>query len=594
MSLIFLSSRFKGSEMNGTNKANISFKAQFARILFAGWMVFILGMGAACQKKSETVLLKIGLPEEPKSLNVWLASDGNSRKILSQIYQPLYTRDPKTLKIIPWLALEDPVFNEEDLSYTIKLRDAKWSDGSKFTSDDVVFTGKLILDFKLPRYASKWDMIKKIDAIDDRTLVFYLKAPSAIFLSRVLTTPIVARKEWEPIASMAQKTGKPLLTLQNHIVKTPLGTGPFMLAEYKKGAYVHMKKNPFFFGTDKKISHYILGPFVDGILFKIYGTSDVAILALKKGDIDMFWWDIQPGYIKDLKKQSNIRVFLNQKSALYYMGFNLRRPPFDDKILRQAIATLINKEFILTRILQDYGSPMRSIIPSGNTFWYNPNGRQYGEGLDNRERFRRAYVLLKKAGYTWDIEPVISAGGISEGQGIHLPNGKLMDNFVILTPPADYDPKRAFAGMMIQEWIRKIGLPAFARPMSFNSLVDRVKGNHDFDAFILGYGKLDLDPDYLRAFFYSGYDKPRGWNMSGYNNPVFDEIAEKQQSLVDEEKRKKIIWEMQAILMEDLPYIPLYNPHILEAVFTERFNGWVENVDGIGNIWSLCMVKKNY
>jgi len=579
--------------MNHKKTATRKLKRCLTHLLSTGLAIIILGMGLSCQKKDETDLLKIGLPEEPKSLNVWLASDGNSRKILSQIYQPLYTREPKTLKIIPWLAREQPVFNEEKLTYTVKLRAAKWSDGTDFTSGDVVFTRKLLLDFKIPGYASKWSVVKKLDAIDDHTLIFHLKNPSAIFLSRVLTTPIVSKKEWEQIADKAQKTKKPLRALQNHTIEKPLGTGPFMLAEYKKGAYVYMKKNPYFFGTGKKISNYTLGPYVNRILFKIYGTSDVAILALKKGDIDMFWWEIQPGYIKDLESQPDIKVFLNEKSALYYMGFNLRKPPFDDKVLRQAIATLIDKKFILTRILQNYGSPMHSIVPSGNTLWYNPNVRQYDVGQKNEDRFKTAVEMLKKAGYTWDKEPVISGDGIVEGQGIRLPDGKPMDNFIILTPPADYDPKRAFAGMMIQEWLRKIGMPAFARPMSFNSLLDRVKGKHDFDAFILGYGKLDLDPDYLRTFFHSENDKPRGWNMSGYNNPDFDEIARQQIMVVDEEKRKQLIWEMQTILMEDLPYIPLYNPHILEAVSKKKFNGWVEEVDGIGNIWSLCMVKKN-
>ncbi len=579
--------------MSTLKKYHRLFISCFKPFLFTGLVILILTTILSCKEKHETNLLRIGLPEEPKSLNLWLGSDANSRKILSQIYQSLYTRDPKTLKIIPWLAKEDPVFNKENLSYTVKLRSAKWSDGTDFTSGDVVFTRKLFLDFKIPRYASKWKSIKKIDVIDDHTLVFYLKKPSAIFLSRVLTAPMVSKKEWAHIASQAKKTKKPLRALQNHIIEKPLGTGPFILDEYRKGAYVYMKKNPHFFGTGKKIANHVLGPYVDSILFKIYGTSDVAMLALKKGDIDMYWWDIQPGYVKELKAQPNIKVFLNKKSALYYMGFNLRKPPFDDKMLRQAIATLINKDFILTRILQNYGSPMNSIIPSGNTFWHNPNVRQYGEGLDTKSRFKTAYDVLKKAGYTWDKEPVISDNEILAGQGIHLPNGKLMENFVILTPPADYDPKRAFAGMMIQEWIRKMGLPAFARPMSFNSLLDRVKGKRDFDAFILGYGKLNLDPDYLRAFFYSKYDKPRGWNMSGYKNPYFDKIAKRQRSVIDDEKRKKIIWEMQAILMEDVPYIPLYNPHILEAVFKERFKGWVEKVGGIGNIWSLCMVKQN-
>ncbi|MCK5837944.1 MAG: ABC transporter substrate-binding protein [Desulfobacula sp.] len=326
-------------------------------------------------------------------------------------------------------------------------------------------------------------------------------------------------------------------------------------------------------------------------LYKIYGTSDVAILALKKGEIDYYWWDIQPGYLKDLKKQDNIKLFFNKKSALYYMGFNVRKLPFSDKKLRQAIATLISKEFILTRILQDYGTSMHSIVPSGNHFWYNPNVEKYGYGQSPEEKIKAAYEILKSAGYTWEKPPVDDQGNIVKASDIRLPSGDPMEDFVILTPPADYDPKRAFAGTMIQEWLRNIGMPAFARPMSFNSLIDTVKGKREFDAFILGYGKLNLDPDYLRAFFHSKNDRTRGWNMSGYQNPVFDKIADEQRSIIDVEQRKKMIWEMQTILMEDVPYIPLYNPNIIEAVCTDRFTGWIEKVNGIGDIWSLCVIK---
>lgn len=545
----------------------------------------------SCQKYQEKTFLKIGLPEEPRSLNLWLGTDANSRKILSLIYQPLYHRDPQTLEIIPWLARENPVFDKQALTYTIKLRKAKWSDGSDFTSQDVLFTRQLFFDFKIPRYYSKWKIIKKLEAPDDHTLVFHLKKPSAIFMSRVMTAPIVSRKEWENVAKEALTKEKPLRSLQGHLVEMPLGTGPFTLAEYKKGAYIHMQENQYFFGRGLRIGNSWLGPYVKDLLFSIYGTSDVAILALKKGDIDFYWWDIQPGYIKDLKKQPNIDLYFNKKSALYYLGFNLRKPPFDDKVLRQAIATVIDKDFILTRILQNFGTPMHSIVPSGNRFWHNPDVRKYGLGKDHDQRIKISYEMLTKAGYSWEVPPVDGDSNIVTPSGIRLPSGEKIEKFVILTPPADYDPKRAFAGTMIQEWLREIGLQAFARPMAFNSLLDTIKGKHEFDAFVLGYGKLNLDPDYLRAFFYSKNDKPRGWNMSGYNNPAFDKIADIQRTLIDREKRKEIIWQMQEILLEDIPYFPLYNPHIIEAVFNEKFTGWVAKVDGIGNMWSLCVVK---
>ncbi|MCP4021189.1 MAG: ABC transporter substrate-binding protein [Desulfobacteraceae bacterium] len=560
-------------------------------IMLAGFFILLSGILTSCGKASNVQILKIGLPEEPKSLNVWLGTDANSRKILSQIYQPLYTRDPKTLKIIPWLAKEDPVFDEAAMTYTVSLREAKWSDGSDFTSDDVAFTKQIFFDFKIPRYYSKWKIIKKIETPDKHTVVFYLKKPSAIFLSRVLTAPMVSRKEWESVVKQAKQAEKPLRALQDHLVEKPLGTGPFVLFENKKGSYLHMKRNPHFFGSKKTIAGLTLGPYVENLLFKIYGTSDVAILALKKGDIDMYWWNIQPGYIKELKEQKNIRVFLNKKSALYYMGFNVRKPPFDDVNLRRAIAALIDKDFILTRILENYGTAMHSIIPSGNHFWHNPDVVKYGYGLSNDDRIKKAYEILKKAGYTWDVPPVDKTGNLVKAEGIKLPDGTPMEKFMILTPPSDYDPKRAFAGIMIQEWLKDMGMQVFARPMAFNSLIDTVKGKRDFNAFILGYGKLNLDPDYLNAFFNSKNDKPRGWNMSGYKNIEYDKIANEQRSVVDVDKRKAMIWKMQEMIMQDVPYIPLYNPHIIEAVCTDRFEGWLEKVDGIGNIWSICLVK---
>ena len=107
-------------------------------------------------------VIKIGVVEEPKTLNIWLASDSWSRKVLSQIYHPLYIREPKNLKLIPWLAEEEPIYDEATLSYTIKLRKAKWSDGSEFTSEDVAFTGDVIKAFGVPRYYSSWKFVKKI------------------------------------------------------------------------------------------------------------------------------------------------------------------------------------------------------------------------------------------------------------------------------------------------------------------------------------------------------------------------------------------------------------------------------------------------
>jgi len=567
------------------------------RFQYSGFlMTLILALLAAsilagCSEKDPAGMLRLGLSEEPRTLNIWLASDANSKKILSKIYQPLYQHHPETLELIPWLASDMPEYDEASVSYTVRLREVRWSDGTELTSSDVAFTAGLIKEFRIPRHYSRWKFVSRIETPDKRTVQFFLKRPKAIFRTRSLTIPIVQEKEWDAVVRHARTREKPLAELLNHKVESPIGTGPFILKEWREGAYLHMVRNPHFFGTGHTIAGRRLGPFITDVVVKIFGTSDVAILALKKGSIDMFWWGIQPGYLEDLRNQEDIRIFFSEKSALYFMGFNLRKPPFDDPHLRRAIATLIEKNFIISRILQGFGTEMYSIIPPGNRYWYYPDVEKYGAKLDREARIRKAYEILTRAGYTWEEPPIDDSGEIVPARGLRLPNGEPMKRFTILTPPADYDPHRAISGLMIQEWLRDIGMPAFSRPMAFSSLLQQVKGRHDFDTFILGYGRLSMDPDYLRIFFLSANDKPRGWNMSGYRNPKFDQLATESSQAMDLEKRQALIREMQEIVLRDVPYYPIYDPLLIEAVRTDRFTGWVEMLEGIGNIWSLTQLK---
>lgn len=555
-------------------------------------LLFLLLFVLSCSEKAGVHFLKIGLPEEPGTLNIWLASDANSKKILSLIYQPLYLRDPDTLTLIPWLAAGEPEFEPETISYTVRLKSARWSDGSEVTSEDVAFTGYLIKEFRVPQYFSRWKFIEKIETPDKHTVRFYLKEPQAIFLTRTLTTPIVQKKEWMQVAQRAKGQQKPLRTLLNHKVEKPIGCGPFVLEEWRRGTYLHLRKNKYFFGSRRRINGHMLGPFVDDILFKINGASDVFIQALQKGDIDMIWQGIQPRYIGDLaQQQRDIRLFFSGKSAVYFMGFNVRKAPFNDVSLRRAAAVLIDKEFIVSRILHGYGTRMDSIVPPQNRYWFSPKVPRYGRGLTREERIKKAYQILHQAGYTWMKPPVDQNGKVVQGRGIRLPDGRRMQKFTILIPPENYDSHRAISGTMIQKWFGEMGMEANTRSMPFGSLLKQVKGRHEFDAVILGYGKLSLDPDYLRNFFHSANDKHQGWNMSGYKNPEFDRIAEKSSSEMNSDRRQKLIWKMQEIIMADVPYIPIYNPDLIEAVRTDKFSGWVKTLGGIGNIWSFCQVK---
>lgn len=305
----------------------------------------------------------------------------------------------------------------------------------------------------------------------------------------------------------------------------------------------------------------------------------------------MFWWGIQAGYLEDLKKAEDIRIFSNEKSALYYLGLNVRKPPLNDVHFRRAIATLIDKDFIRSRLLQGQGIKMNALVPPGNRYWHNPDVTVYGDGLSRGDRISRAHAILKAAGYGWQTPPVDDSGKVVKGKKIMDPQGKSITNITILTPPADYDPMRAQAGIFIQEWLRALGIPALAKPIAFSSLSEQVQVRREFDAFIHGYGNLSLDPDYVRSFFHSRYDRSRGRNTSGYSNVEFDRISDESAVTMDKEMRRDRLFQMQQIISRDVPWIPLYNPNTIEAVRSDRFTGWVDMPVGIGNWWSFCLLK---
>ena len=536
-------------------------------------------------------ILRIGLLQEPKISNVWSASDFWSRKVLDQFYQSLYIREPNNMKLVPWLAKGDPVYNPADRSYTVHLKPAKWSDGSELTSEDVAFTGKFIKEFRVPHFYSNWSFIQKIEALSKRTVRFYLKEPKAIFLSRTLTTPVVQKREWLQVVESVRKTKKSRDKVLAYSVERPVSSGPFVLKHWKEGGSLFLERNRYFFGKGQTIGGQVLGPHIDGILFKIFPNSEAAVSALKNGGIDMFWRGIPPGYLEELLENQSIEFYLNERSALYFLGFNVRKRPFSDINFRRAVATLIDRDYLVTKLLKYNAVKMYSIVPPGNTFWYNADVPKYGEGLSREERLRRAYEILKNAGYTWEVPPVDLNGNLDEGEGIIMPDGRPMEEITILTPTADYDPQRFKAGMMTEKWLREIGIPANTKAMDFRALIHRIKDRHQFDLFILGYGNLSLDPDYLRSFFHSRNDKIGSWNMSGYRNPVYDKIADESARAMQPETRRELIWKMQHIIMQDVPYFPLYNPKLIEGVRKDRFRGWVEMLGGIGNMWSFCQIR---
>ena len=355
-----------------------------------------------------TDYLKVAILKEPKNLNPFQASDAWTKKVIQLIYQPLYLVDTDTQTLTPWLAKDLPVYDADNMIITFHLREMKWDDGSDFSADDVVFTGEILKKFHIPRYYAYWEFVEKIVALDKTTVRITLKKPMAVFPRRTLSTWIVQKKKWEPLIRDAEKKltesggiqgteATALLEaskiIETHKVEEPTGLGPFKFASRKKGNYILLVKNDHFFGQGMTISGRTLGPYIDGVMFKIFEALPAATLALQEGQIDFLWKGISQSFVKDLVPNPDISVPMTLEQGYRYLGFNLRKYPMSDPAFRHAVAYLINKNFIVKRILHDHGQRLDTFVPPSNTFYYDSGTPIYGEGMGRKQRTRKPLIF---------------------------------------------------------------------------------------------------------------------------------------------------------------------------------------------------------
>ena len=144
-----------------------------------------------------------------------------------------------------------------------------------------------------------------------------------------------------------------------------------MVTEYENGAYAEsndrLDYEATFYGDAEgaKTLEYEVGPHVDTALFSIYGNQDAAILALTNGDIDYLFnpLGVEKGFQDRIRSANDLTIVSNADNGMFYLGFNTRKTPMSFKEFRQAVATIIDKEFVSQTILQDSTIPMYSVVP---------------------------------------------------------------------------------------------------------------------------------------------------------------------------------------------------------------------------------------
>ncbi len=542
-----------------------------------------------------------------------------------------------TFTLVPFVAAEmPPPLTEENGKWvtTIKMRqDVTWSDGTPFTAEDVAFTANTILKFGF--VSGNWqqwydgNFLESVEAADTYSVkyIYHTKPGLARHENGTLQAPLLSKAYWEPIVNEAaapidalgaSPAADALTAAQTEAQKTLTGhvpdgeplAGAFTLQKWETGAFMELKARGDYFYKGLKYKGYNngayedttgfksgtpegdpvvdaeVGPFVDSVIYTIYGSQDAAILALKNGEVDFVLnsLGLQRGLWLSVQNDQNLSAISNPTNGFRYLSFNNRRRPMNDCAFRQAVAVLIDKEFVTGTILQGIAYPVYTFVPEGNKAWFFADTPKLGEGLDREHRVALATAILEGAGYKWegDQKPAWDADNrqVTPAGRLIMPDGTPVPPLNMLAPSPGYDPLRSTFAIWIETWLNEFGIPLKANLAGFNVIVPKIFSEQDFDMYILGWS-LSVFPSYLRDFFSEEQAALEGNNAGGYINKEFEDASAGLLTCETLEACKELSDKIQILLGTELPYVLLFDTGILEAYrsanvtypYTEQLSG---------------------
>jgi peptide/nickel transport system substrate-binding protein len=460
-----------------------------------------------------------------------LASDSASSEINGLVYSSLVRYD-KDLKIEGELA-ESWEISADNLTITFHLRPGvTWHDGTPFTAEDVLFTYRLYIDPKTPTaYAEQYRQVATAEVLDPTTFRVSYRQP----LAKALIS-------WGELSVLPRHLLEGEDVTKSPLARHPVGTGPFRFVEWKPGEKIVLEANPDYFEGR---------PYLDRVVYRIIPDESTMFLELQAGGLDTMGLNpIQ--YQAQTDSPAFKRQFVKYRYPAFaytYLGYNLNRPLFQDKRVRQALSYAINKKEIIEGVLLGLGQESTGPYKPG-TWPYNAAVKRYPYDPE------RARTLLAEAGWT-----------DSDGDGILDKDGKPFA-FTIVTNQGN--DQRVKSGEIIQRRFREIGVDVKLRVIEWASFLNEFINPGNFDATILGW-TVPIDPDGYNVW-HSSKTGPRELNFVGFKNAEVDELLEKGRRTLETAERKQYYDRFQEILAEEQPYTFLYVPDALPVV-ANRFQG---------------------
>jgi peptide/nickel transport system substrate-binding protein len=441
------------------------------------------------------------------------------------------------VETLPFLAEPAVLFSLRD--------DVRWHDGEPFTSRDVVFTYRAIMDDATasPRKPD-FLYILRIETPDAHTVRVVYRKPYSPALSSWMIGMLPAHL----------LEGKPQEWWANNFNRHPVGTGPFRFDAWKTNEYVRVVRNPDYFDAP--------GPWLDSIVFRVLPDQLSLRLAFETRQVD--FWAVDPWAVGHFQEDKRFDLFSAPSSSYTYVGWNLRRPIFQDERVRQALAHAVNVPEMVKYILYGHGEQSTGIF-TPKMWFFDPRIKPFAYDPE------KARQLLAEAGW----KP--GKDGILEKDG---------ERFAFTLITNNGNEIRRDIATLVQDDLKKLGIEVKIELYEWAVFLKNFINKGSFDAMVLGWA---LGPDYDQyQIWHSSQSNPEQLNVVNYRNPTVDKLLVEIRQEYNRGKIIDLAGNLQGTIYRDQPYLFLYVPQGTSVMWKDSYR--IRRPDGEGG-WITTPVE---
>jgi ABC-type transport system substrate-binding protein len=437
----------------------------------------------------------------------------------------------------------EPVSFFAEPQVVFKLRkNVRWHDGTPFTSRDAAFTYRAIMDDATasPRKPD-FDLILQVETPDEHTFrVTYRKPYSPALESWMISLLPAHLLEGKPSSWWAQNFNR-----------TPVGTGAFRFAEWKTNEFIRVERNPDYFDAP--------GPWLDGIVYRFMPDQLTLRLAFETRQVD--FWGAEPWTVNAFVNDPRFQVFTSPTSSYTYIGWNLKRPLFQDPLVRRALAQAVDVPSMVRFILYGHGLQSTGLF-TPQMWFFNQDIKPFAYDPD------KARALLAEAG--WKPGP----------DGILQKNGERF-SFTLITNNGN-EVRRDIA-TLTQDGLKKLGIEVKVELYEWAVFLKNHINKGDFDAMVLGWS-LGNGYDQFQIW-HSSQTNPEQLNVVGYKSEKADRLLDDIRQEYNREKIIRMAGDLQRTIYEDQPYLFLYVPEGTSVMWKDAYRirrpdgkgGWIDS-----------------